>query len=300
MQIPAIPPKCQRVGTVFILVLEAKARKGLRVQIPPLTHFEIRNCVRTINNSMRTQRFKEDYEKVMGFLKQGYSKRRISKITGISRESILRWSRKKPNRFSIRITDEEIINACKSSSSMKQACEKLEMPFTSFMRRAKKLGTYETNQFWNKGKSTLSDSRIKSKFNSKEMFCENSTYPRSRLRKNVINEKLIKYQCSICGNEGEWLGKKLTLDLDHINGNHNDHRLENLRFVCPNCHSQTPSFRNKNGDNKKVTDDEIRNAVASTSTLRQALLKVGLSDGRNYNRIYKILSEDKKVKNEEG
>lgn len=47
MQIPAIPPKCQRVGTVFILVLEAKARRGLRVQIPPLTHFEIRNCVGT-------------------------------------------------------------------------------------------------------------------------------------------------------------------------------------------------------------------------------------------------------------
>ena len=99
-------------------------------------------------------------------------------------------------------------------------------------------------------------------------------------------------QCS-CGNKGEWQDKKLTLDIDHINGNHRDHRLENLRFICPNCHSQTPSFRNKNGTGKmKVTDDEMINALRTTTSIRAALIKVGLSArGLNYQRAYKLLNK---------
>jgi len=187
-------------------------------------------------------------------------------------------------------TDEEIIEACKSSSSMKQACEKLAMPFTSFSRKAKKLGVYKTNQFWNKGKSILSDSRIKSKWTVDEIFCEYSTYPMKRLRIMILKEKLLPYQCS-CGNTGNWQGKELTLDIDHINGNHRDHRLENLRFICPNCHSQTFSFRNKNGTGKiKVTDKEFITALKETKSVRAALIKVGLSPrGLNYQRAYKLM-----------
>jgi hypothetical protein len=46
--------------------------------------------------------------------------------------------------------------------------------------------------------------------------------------------------------EPVWLGKPLVLILDHINGKHNDHRLVNLRLLCPNCNSQQPTFAGKN------------------------------------------------------
>ena len=55
----------------------------------------------------------------------------------------------------------------------------------------------------------------------------------------------MEYKCQKCG-ISEWLGNPLTLQLDHINGVNNDHRLTNLRFLCPNCHSQTDTYAGKN------------------------------------------------------
>ena len=67
----------------------------------------------------------------------------------------------------------------------------------------------------------------------------------SHLKKRLVVEGLLEDKCKDCGNEGVWNGKPITLELDHINGDDNDNRLENLRILCPNCHSQTPTFRKK-------------------------------------------------------
>ena len=82
-----------------------------------------------------------------------------------------------------------------------------------------------------------------------EILIENSTYTnRFRLKQRLIREKLMEYKCSTegCKVMGEWNGKPLTLELDHINGINNDNRLENLRFLCPNCNSQTSTFCGRN------------------------------------------------------
>lgn len=80
-----------------------------------------------------------------------------------------------------------------------------------------------------------------------EILVENSTYSNiSRLKIRLINEEKLKYVCAWCGNMGEWQGQKLILQLDHINGKNNDHRIENLRFLCPNCHSLTNTYAGKN------------------------------------------------------
>lgn len=65
------------------------------------------------------------------------------------------------------------------------------------------------------------------------------------IRRYVLKNQLLPYICE-CEQEPQWRGSILTLHLDHINGNPGDNRLENLRFLCPNCHDITPTFGNKN------------------------------------------------------
>lgn len=82
-----------------------------------------------------------------------------------------------------------------------------------------------------------------------EILVEDSTYlSTTTLKKRLLKEELLRYACSICL-LNEWLGKPLSLQLEHINGINDDNRIENLTLLCPNCHSQTATFagRNKNG-----------------------------------------------------
>ena len=82
---------------------------------------------------------------------------------------------------------------------------------------------------------------------NEKLFVKNSSYKNyTHLKNRIIKENLIPYECQVCGNKGEWKKKKLSLVLDHINGVKKDNRLSNLRFVCPNCDSQLPTFKSKN------------------------------------------------------
>lgn len=88
------------------------------------------------------------------------------------------------------------------------------------------------------------------------LFIENSYKKRSCVKRYLLKYNLITYKCE-CGNEGVWNNKKLSLQLDHINGTSNDHRIENLRWICPNCHSQTETFCGKHRFIKKVKKSEL-------------------------------------------
>ncbi len=109
---------------------------------------------------------------------------------------------------------------------------------------------------WNRGKKQtwrpVADDSI--------VFVENSDYTiGSRIIKRLLRHGL-EYECSIC-HLVMWLGKKITLHLDHINGVHNDNRKENLRLLCPNCHSQTETYsrgcKNKNGVMAKLVNAQL-------------------------------------------
>lgn len=97
------------------------------------------------------------------------------------------------------------------------------------------------------------------KINDCDIFCENSTYPRQSLKRRIINDKLLNYECVECGNNGSYNGKLLSLHLDHKNGINNDNRLENLRFLCPNCHSQTETYAGKSNKQIKIQKESKNN-----------------------------------------
>lgn len=71
------------------------------------------------------------------------------------------------------------------------------------------------------------------------------------------------------------------MQLDHIDGNHRNNRLYNLRLLCPNCHSQTDTYAGKNLWQKSVvSDEELASAINTSSSLSAALREVGLDVGR--------------------
>ncbi len=91
--------------------------------------------------------------------------------------------------------------------------------------------------------------RIKPRPNGRplqDLLCDQKGIGRGAVRKRVLRAALLPYECAICRLGPQWLGKRLVLELDHINGIRDDHRLTNLRFLCPNCHSQTDTNGGRN------------------------------------------------------
>lgn len=84
------------------------------------------------------------------------------------------------------------------------------------------------------------------------VMVENSSYDRGNLKKQLMCERIIPYVCALCSLKPFWNDKPLVLRLDHVNGVNNDHRRDNLRFVCPNCDSQLPTFAGRNARKSRV------------------------------------------------
>lgn len=100
----------------------------------------------------------------------------------------------------------------------------------------------------------------------------NSSYSRKNLKKRIIKGNLIPYICQKCKNEGSWEGENLSLHLDHINGVNNDNRLENLRFLCPNCHSQTKTYCGKHTSKKaKLSRERAENGGLTNRQIEQSV-----------------------------
>jgi hypothetical protein len=115
----------------------------------------------------------------------------------------------------------------------------------------------------------------------------NSTYNRANLKLRLISENLLEYKCVECCNIGEWNGKPISLQLDHINGIHDDNRLENLRFLCPNCHSQTETYAGKK--NKVNIKIEKHNGLSSLQ--KELALTKRKTNRPNYETLIKEIEE---------
>lgn len=106
----------------------------------------------------------------------------------------------------------------------------------------------------------------------------------------ILNEQSGK--CSCCKITKFWNGKPLIFELDHIDGDNKNNKRKNLRLICPNCHSQTKTWRGRNINSgiTKVSDEILISNYNKTKNIRQALILSGLAaKGGNYNRIKKLL-----------
>lgn len=109
----------------------------------------------------------------------------------------------------------------------------------------KRLKTLDTTKYENnKNKKSPFHNGLKSYSNS-QMFKENCEADVKTVKARYI-QLYPQENCSICGQDKCWNGKELNLHLDHVNGINNDNRLKNLRWLCPNCHSQTPTYTGRN------------------------------------------------------
>jgi len=116
------------------------------------------------------------------------------------------------------------------------------------------------------------------------------TWSKQLQKDHILSEQ--KNKCLSCG-ISSWNGQPIVMELDHIDGNTGNNERNNLRLLCPNCHSQTSTFRgrNKNSGKIKITDNQLIEAYNTSPNIRQALLKVGLAaKGANYDRIKKLIN----------
>ena len=139
-------------------------------------------------------------------------------------------------------TKEELELLVSQSTSMKEVIAKIE--YTTQSGRNNNTVKMRLEKFNIDTSHFAHQSPIKR--NEENIFIEDSTASQATLRKWYLKGNFTPYICSICGQEPIWQGKELTLILDHINGHNKDDRLENLRWVCPNCNQQLPTTNGKN------------------------------------------------------
>lgn len=107
-----------------------------------------------------------------------------------------------------------------------------------------------TGKVWNKGMRGIG----KPIRPLEKIMIRDSSYQSYMLKRRLFKSNLKIPKCELCGWAEKSLDGRLPLELDHINGDRHDNRLENLRILCPNCHSLQLTHRgkNRNKNTKKI------------------------------------------------
>jgi hypothetical protein len=161
---------------------------------------------------------------------------------------ISRTSREDLELLATMLDPNRVAEAVAASSSFAGACRYLGLDETRhrrrLMRAVEAFGldvSHFSGQGWRKGSRTPV---IRARPLA-EILCAGRISNSSDVRRRLLAEGLKEHRCEGCGLR-EWAGRPIPLELDHVNGDRTDNRLENLRLLCPNCHALTPTYRGRN------------------------------------------------------
>jgi hypothetical protein len=155
-------------------------------------------------------------------------------------------------------TNKEIIDAIPKCTSIRQVLILVGLvPAGGNYKRVKNIIdensiniTHMTGKGWNT-KNKSGNLILNKKASLEEILVLGSSYKGGtyKLKNKLLSEGIKDNVCEECGIT-EWMGNPISFELHHVNGNGSDNRLENIKFLCPNCHAQTLNYR---GKNKKKT-----------------------------------------------
>ena len=148
------------------------------------------------------------------------------------------------------VSDEDFLKFIKNSASISQVLQKCGLSprgsnYKTFHKRVKELNA-DTSHFVGQAHLKGKKNKYVNEIPVEKAFVENGTLSSYRLSQKIQKYNLLEYKCESCGIKDRWNGQPISLHLDHVNGINNDNRLDNLRFLCPNCHSQTHTYCGKN------------------------------------------------------
>lgn len=131
--------------------------------------------------------------------------------------------------------NKEIIDACSTYDTMLQAAKSINIPYSTFKRKAISLGVWNTNQ----GGKNIKRGHT---YPLSDYFENKRGVTSYNLKLRLFAEGVKTKQCEECSIE-DWCNKKISFELHHVDGDSKNNRLDNLKILCPNCHSQTDNFR---------------------------------------------------------
>ena len=143
--------------------------------------------------------------------------------------------------------NEQVKQYISESESWRQVCLKLGLKYAGGnVQRLKKVAeTYDIDYSHFKGRGWNLGGEAKNAVPLSKCLVNGVFIKPSSLKNKMLKAGMIDYFCSDCGVGDEWNGKMLVLELDHIDGDPMNNQQSNLRLLCPNCHSQTATFRGR-------------------------------------------------------
>lgn len=193
------------------------------------------------------------FEKVQKLLSEGKSRVEIANILDCQKSTVNyyanpknweKFERKQKTQTKRLEFEEAVLSVVNQATSASNICDLIGIQHTN-VNIQRVLDFLKEKDIIPEWKKKQRNSKPRGFWTKDNIFTENSSFQRSKLKDKLIEFGLKENKCEICGNI-QWLEQPIPLQIHHINGINNDNRVENLQILCPNCHALTDNYCGKN------------------------------------------------------